>query len=245
MHDPTTVAFEIKTPWRRKSSLFPEGYRRTWVTIWHHDPESDGSDDSCGWSYPKISDADWKLAAELAKWEQGFPHYFAGLQRVTNPKYPELWSVSPGDAAAIILDLWCTIAWRIDRRELSPRLAVRALRLGASGTDGFASTLTASTEEEQTRGLALIIRSYRQATRPWYRHPKWHIHHWRIQLHALQTFKRWAFTRCARCGGRFKWNETGYSGWNSDGPQWFRSEDLTHMQCGDQPTTGTLAGGAA
>ena len=54
MHDPMTVAFEVKYPWRDKSSgttkLFPKGYRRTFITVWHVDPETDGSDDSCGWS---------------------------------------------------------------------------------------------------------------------------------------------------------------------------------------------------
>ena len=49
MHDPSTVAFEIKYP-------FPEEvnkktgyvYRRPIITIWHEDPCTDGTDDSCG-----------------------------------------------------------------------------------------------------------------------------------------------------------------------------------------------------
>ncbi len=48
MHDPMTVAFEILSPFREKPSvLFPHGYRAAVVTIWHKDPERDGSDDSC------------------------------------------------------------------------------------------------------------------------------------------------------------------------------------------------------
>ena len=50
MHDPLTVAFEIKYPWKGKSSeLFPNGYRKTFITVWHKDPEHDGTDDSCDW----------------------------------------------------------------------------------------------------------------------------------------------------------------------------------------------------
>lgn len=49
MHDPMTVAFEIKYPWKngRLTDLFPKGYRDPFITIWHVDPEKDGSDDSC------------------------------------------------------------------------------------------------------------------------------------------------------------------------------------------------------
>ena len=49
MHDPMTVAHEIKAPWLRK---YPDGvkYRPTLVTIWHVDPERDGTDDSCDYS---------------------------------------------------------------------------------------------------------------------------------------------------------------------------------------------------
>src|SRR5438270_11469354 len=49
MHDPMTVAFEIRSPIKRKSNLWPKGYRKSLITIWHVDPETDGTDDSCDW----------------------------------------------------------------------------------------------------------------------------------------------------------------------------------------------------
>jgi hypothetical protein len=49
VHDPLTVAFEIKYPWKRYSKFWPKGHRDTFITIWHKDPELRGSDDSCGW----------------------------------------------------------------------------------------------------------------------------------------------------------------------------------------------------
>lgn len=32
-------------------------------------------------------------------------------------------------------------------------------------------------------------------------HWRFHVHHWSLQVHPWQDFKRWAFTRCAWCGG--------------------------------------------
>lgn len=119
MHDPMTVAFEIRSPFRDKpSEMFPEGYRRHFITIWHKDPCRDGSDDSCRW--------------------------FGGVDR------------------------------------------------------------------------------------PWWRHPRWHVWHWRIQIHPLQRTWQWLFDRCAMCGGRFKFYEGRLSSWDG-GRCW-------HFKC-DTSTT--------
>lgn len=64
-------------------------------------------------------------------------------------------------------------------------------------------------------------------------HPRWHIWHWSFQIHPLQTFKRWAFSRCSKCKKGFAW---GYSpssnSWVGTGPLWFRSErDVFHNDC--------------
>lgn len=65
-------------------------------------------------------------------------------------------------------------------------------------------------------------------------HPRWHVHHWRLQIHPAQELKRFLFSRCADCGGRFKWGESGWTNqWDSGGPRWFRGErDFHHMGCG-------------
>lgn len=34
---------------------------------------------------------------------------------------------------------------------------------------------------------------------------RFHVHHWKLQIHPWQNFKRWAFERCAECGGRYSW----------------------------------------
>lgn len=43
MHDPMSVAHKIKWPWKNKF-----GNKTPIITIWHVDPEKDGTDDSCG-----------------------------------------------------------------------------------------------------------------------------------------------------------------------------------------------------
>ena len=62
MHDPMTVAFEIRYPGKRN------GYRDSFITIWHKDPERNGDEDSCGWTWPKLTDADRQIIRDF------FPH---------------------------------------------------------------------------------------------------------------------------------------------------------------------------
>lgn len=235
MRDPMTVVCSIPRPWPARQRM-PSGGKWHWywpdfATVWHRDPERDGSDDSCGWSRAKLTEADRALAQELANWESEWPYFFAQPQRVTNPAYPNLWTIGPGDAAMLMVELWSQIAWRLERRELSPREVFHAMRLGHNPTDNFAASLTHTRPDDRFSTFLWIIRAYRGARRPWYRHPRWHIHHWRIQIHCVQAFKRWLFTRCATCGGRFAYGESGLGTWSGHGPRWFRSETLTHMRC--------------
>ncbi len=47
MHDPKTVAFEIRSPWKSRRGVVLR--RARLMTIWHVDPERGGSDNSCDW----------------------------------------------------------------------------------------------------------------------------------------------------------------------------------------------------
>ena len=63
MHDPMTTAFDIH--------LF--GY---WLaTIWHVDPETDGTDNSCGFGYPKLTERERGIVAQLVKQDLEFPYF--------------------------------------------------------------------------------------------------------------------------------------------------------------------------
>lgn len=89
MHDPMTVAFEIRYPWlayskaeraSRPKDGFRQTYREPFITIWHVDPEKDGTDDSCDWFNSKRKPTPVEKAVGEAMWDletllDNEPHY--------------------------------------------------------------------------------------------------------------------------------------------------------------------------
>lgn len=173
MHDPMTVAHEIKYPWFKGSGEFR--YRPSIITIWHVDPQRDGSDDSCDWfNHKRQLTPELKLLRE-ATWDME-------TLLDNRPHFPD------------------------------------------------------SREHKTWQPLhAAIMTCLRQPSRThwWQLHPRWHIWHWRIQVHPLQVLKRRLFTRCSGCGKRFVNGQQVFSGsWNNDGPRWFKSEaNVYHDHC--------------
>lgn len=236
MHDPKTVAHEIHSPrgllhkWRRdhadrydhRDKRF--SYLTPLITIWHNDPETDGSDDSCGYSYPNVPRELREKAAKIAadEWTYMFGKYAYKYQQPS--------------AFEIIHALWGIFAWRLfKRRRLTARELDEIAGLASNPNDNLRAVIfDASRSEEQAKRLgALVLRCYFRVHRKWYQHPKWHIHHWSFQIHFLQAFKRWAFSKCEGCGKRFGW---GYSPtsttWHGTGPRWFRREqNVYHSDC--------------
>jgi len=87
--------------------------------------------------------------------------------------------------------------------------------------------------EQLTHFFSCVMRVYLDHHRPWYRHPRWHIRHWKFQWHHVQRLKRWLWTRCAKCGERFPW---GYSptstNWGGGNGGWFKGEEgMYHHDC--------------
>lgn len=255
MHDPQTVAFNVPRPWpqRTKPGVARQLYGRlhwpTWITIWHVDPERDHTDDSCGW-FPRARHGSAAVLAEIvreftfhATWAGGWFDKVDGLPVRSNH--------------AIALDMFFVAArihfrgrfdkhgWRGAHRFMRRNL-FDILRFAESPSDGLKETfeqhygpspLDARLEDYAAMVYGWILR----AERPWYRHPKWHVWHWKLQIHPSQAFKRWAFSRCARCGKGFSWGYAPIShSWNGTGPLWFRSErSVYHSDCSrpsdDQP----------
>lgn len=237
MHDPSTVAHEIKSPFRcPPDKLFPEGYRRTLVTIWHEDPETDGSDDSCGW-FIRARHLDPALRTRVRRdfrfnwtWSGG---WFDEQQR---PKF---------SSAAITLLMVQRAAYEYFEGSWSKverflrKHAAAILIFGENGHDSMHDIIvnrwksTASVEARADECADIVLAWVARQDRPWWRHPRWHVHHWRVQVHWVQNFKRWAFSRCAACGKRFRWGYAPVSHmWDGGGPRWFRSEpEVYHGQC--------------
>jgi hypothetical protein len=195
MHDPMTVAFQIRYPCRAApTKLFPDGYRHTFLTIWHVDPEKRGNDDSCDWfgSHRKLNEREkalWHALDDLFHTLGNRPYY----------PDPRLWGNDP------------------------------------HGFDSHEWGVVGHAQRAVGHAQRAVGEWKRRSGFRW--HPRWHVWHWSLQVHPLQAFKRWAFTRCRQCGGRFAWGETGVGTWSGVGPRWFRSENLTHMTCAGQYAT--------
>lgn len=245
MHEPSTVAFDIKSPLRgRPSKFWPKGYRNTLVTIWHVDPEDPRgnccrrSDDTCGWFTPPYTAEARDRIRALGR-EQYTTIFNKQWAEAEGKDYAYV-CYAPGSYDAIY---W---AWRAIKHQerqgkgwqygkpLSAKELNLVYSLDSNPVDNLRLTVSGVKDAETCADLFLLVyHAYLRFNRPWYRHPRWHVWHWRIQVHAIQSFKRWAFSRCSTCGKRFSW---GYSptthSWNGDGPRWFRGErDVHHGDC--------------
>jgi hypothetical protein len=248
MHDPMTVAFDIKWPFGGSVTELKDGskmrHRPTLITIWHVDPETDGSDDSCGWSRPNLTEKDRKIIDELTEWDLKFPYFSSPslslMSVVVDPAYSYR-QMSGGDCLACVVAAWQMIAWRRDKRNnLTTRELWTCMSLAANPHDNLRSSLVAEDEESDwhrkervQRFFWCVMRSYLRERRRWWQHPRWHFWHWKLQIHPVQAFKRWAFSRCCKCGSGFSWGYCPVStSWDGDGPMWFRSErNVMHGDC--------------
>lgn len=243
MHDPNTVAFDINFPWpwpRCKNwptSTKPP--RPTLITIWHRDPCRKGDEDSCGWFTPNLAERQVERIRNMA-WSEARDPWFRKA-RVKSLEIPERAEVLVRAALLLVArTLNLRLRWDeacIMAAELTHGPGLDHARNSLCYIPGWHSNSQEDDFDERHRactsffcGLAGHILRRR---RPWYRHPRWHVWHWRIQIHPLGSLKRWLFSRCEKCGKRFAWGESPISGsWNGTGPRWFRGErNVRHMAC--------------
>jgi hypothetical protein len=80
-------------------------------------------------------------------------------------------------------------------------------------------------------------RSEQQADGTWkHRYPngwRFHVHHWHLQVHALQRLRRQWLTRCAWCGGKqAKGDPINIGTWNGKRGHWWQGEPgVQHHDC--------------
>lgn len=245
MFDPMTVAHEIKYPWVSHSSLMKDGskrsYREAFITIWHVDPCRGGgprADDSCGWFRPRIEPEERETFSKIAR--QEYSDVF-GKQAAT---------AEGKDYAYVCFEPSCYDAiywsWRRIAHELRPagpwkfgtRLRARELEeiyvLSANPIDNLRMRFSEIRNvEDFVDFFMLIYGCYKRFHRPWYQHPRWHLWHWRIQVHPWQKLRRWLLTRCEECGKRFAYGEAPTShSWHHEPPKFLKGErGLYHADC--------------
>lgn len=228
MHDPMTLAFQVRNPFKRYSTL---------VEIWHVDPEKDGSDDSCGWFRPKLTKKQISTLSFLAGDEARDPWFQKHLG-----KKP----CSAADAECLLRGAFIVVANALRVRISFDEAQRWAAELLHNPIDNVRSALChlpgwhTNWKEDCEEGrkdtaeqfLFCIAKFILRERRPWYRHPRWHLHHWRIRIPLVQNFKRWAFSRCEKCGKGFKFGDAVVGTWDGKGPQWFSGEpNVSHMDC--------------
>jgi hypothetical protein len=238
-----TVAFEIHYPWHKRfwqterqylNENIKHKYHTPFITIWHIDPEKDGSDDSCGW-FMRSRHGDKNIFEKIIKkfefnWDSSWTSennytYYTGYFKPNGAMNMTI--------HGIVLDLFFRatyIIFNYDRKKsekyLNKNLA-QILHFAENPIDSLNNSITrkfenACSEEysayarkEWIKTTASIIYGYiLRNTRPWYKHPRWHIWHWKLQIHPLQKIKRYLFDKCIVCKKGFKWGETPITNWD-------------------------------
>jgi hypothetical protein len=256
MHDPMTVAFDVPSyELRRRWPWLPHV-----ATVWHVDPETDGSDDSCGW-FMRCRHGDKAVLERIVSrfefdWdrvhegENGHVYHCGWFRPDGRPHFSPV-GITVGlfhAAAGVAFAGGDGFDWPAAERFMRRHLA-EIIRFAENPTDSLHDAVTRKFEtgcgeeytprrrDERIRSMASVVYAWiLRAERPWYRHPRWHVHHWRVQVHGLQLLRRWLLSRCQSCGRGFRWGESVVGLHWSDPPRrWlesFRGErGLIHTGC--------------
>lgn len=210
-----------RQPWSIGGALYA---LKPWIgfDVWHIDPEKAGTgnrqDDSCGWfdrTAGEYADAvayllkdttfmhDVRLAVARRE-PMPFPFYEGISERhMTGLRLPA------GEALALIL-------------MVASELELRRWWNGRNGKSGAHASFwrkTLSSRRNVTNeaaGLALhpldnlsmvespesvihyVAAALNRRFRPWWRHPRWHVHHWQINFDVARNLRR-MFERCGTC----------------------------------------------
>lgn len=238
MHSPETLAFEIYLGKKKKKNGH---YRTALVTIWHNDPETDGTDDSCGWFMRERHGDSEVLKNIKSALDFEFDRTFKSDESGTT-YYTGYFSPNTGmpnfSTQGIVLDMFNKAAWvffehnRKKHHKWMNENLYEILHFAENTIDSLKDevlgTFRIGTGEQWNREYALshyssIIYGWLlRSNRKWYQHPKWHIHHWNVTFPPLQKLKRRYWDKCCKCGKRgFKGSAMG----NWDGDM------LWHQEC--------------
>lgn len=209
MHDPMSVAHDIYLGSKKKKN---GQYRSPFITIWHVDPEKDGTDDSCG-SFIRQRHIPPDLIEKVRKeFQFQFKHNY-WFNEAGYPKFSTM---------GVCLQMYSQTAWKVfmwlDGNNPSRKARRRykkfmhkhlfdILHFAENPTDslydGINMTYGVEKKEERINHfVSVVLSDIMRKLRPWYKHPRWHIHHWRIQFHPWQKLKRRYWDKCCICGKR-------------------------------------------
>ncbi len=209
MFDPMTQAFTIPNIFSWYRNYEGKLTFHILITIWHNDPCKDGSDDSCGW-FMRARHGNKEVLEKIIKkfnydWENTFTSdtsgkiYQTGLFH-TETKLPNF------SVFGVVLNLFFIAAiehfqsdgntnWKKSKKFLRKHL-LDIMLFAENPIDSLHDSLTFKfgndiKREERIKNVASCIYSWiLREQRPWYKHPKWHLWHWKIQFNFIQNIKR-------------------------------------------------------
>lgn len=193
--------------------------------IWHIDAErrTEGqrTDDSCGWfdRRPReYGDAVTYLLRNettmheinliLARKVETLAPYYKGIseRQISYPRLP----------AADCLALCLMVTHELENRrwwngqdgnggasdKLWRKWLTRRRRVGGIAFDLALSPLdNLSSVDSAEEVIRLIAGALARRFKPWWKHPRWHVHHWKVNFDLPRNLRR-MFQRCGHCGGR-------------------------------------------
>lgn len=210
-----------REPWSFAGALYA---LKPWIgfDIWHIDAERPSSgnrrDDSCGWFDRTPGDYADAVAYLLA--DDTFMHdvRLAIARREPMP-YPFYEGISERYTTGMRLPAGECLALVL---MIASELELRRWWNGQRSKDGAASSFWRKTftrkrdvaeeaaslalhpldnlshVDEAERMVPLIAAALNRQFRPWWRHPRWHVHHWQINFDLARNVGR-MFERCATC----------------------------------------------
>lgn len=202
MHDPKTVAFEIYLGSKIKKN---GNYREPFITIWHCDPEEDGTDDSCGWFIRERHVNQDILKKIKSEFEFNFKHNY--------------WFDKEGrqvfSTIGTLMLMYRIAAWthfnynREKTDRFMRKYCVDIINFAENPTDCGGDDITGRwyndnllSKERFSNFARMVYTDILRKERKWFQHPRWHFWHWEIQFHPLQKLKRRWWDKCSKCGKR-------------------------------------------
>lgn len=230
MHDPCTVAFEIYLGRKQKKNGH---YRTPFLTIWHRDPEKDGTDDSCGW-FMRERHGDKAMLGKIKKaiefdFDRTYQDEESNVIYYTGYFHPKAGTPNLS-TMAIVLDMFSKAAWEFfnynrkkQKKWMKENLydilhfaenTTDSLKDEVLGTFRFGTGTEWKKEEALNHYVSVIYGYLLRSNRKWHQHPRWHFWHWQFQFPVLQGFWKKYFKKCDVCHKRGFGTTYGYGDWN-------------------------------
>jgi len=221
-YDPCTLAFSFPPFPRGGMSL--KGHPKPWsfgralyalspwigFDIWHVDPEraveGQRRDDSCGWFDRRAGT--YARAVKDVLYDKGEVQALVNAfgRAVHHPAgFSAGWArMTPADCLAATLMVAHRLEhlrvyhlrrdhrWRPRRSRYTETTRI-AMDLALNETDNLQ---TSNDPESFVTSIAACLNRH---FKPWWRHPRWHVHHWQVNINIIRNLKRMV-QPCATCG---------------------------------------------